>query len=593
MKTVSSDRRMITRLMFRLLPIQILLAAVNSVNGIVSSLFASNCLGSAAMSAVGLYAPVGMLVTTVSSVFVGGATILCGKYLGQNRPEKVGGVFSLDIALTVLAALAFTGALGILGALDLTGFLTGDPPVRRMLNLYFLGQAVGVLPLMLGGQLAAFLSLENKTRVTLTASLICIGVNVALNFLFLRVLRLGVFALALASSLGMWVFWAVQSRYFLSGRSFLRFSRREIDWAETGPLFRVGVPGAVGNVYQTVRGLAVNRLLNVFVGSAGVSAFAACNTFLGLFWTIPFGMMTVSRMLISVSVGEEDRQTLTDVMRTALYRFLPLMCLVSALLAACAVPMTRLYFRDAAAPVYAMTALGFRLLPACMPLSLVCLHVVCYGQAAGKQGLVHVLSLLDGVVCVAGFSALLIPVMGIGGLYVANILNGVVTVAVPLLCSVFRNRRLPRTMDELLVLPEGFGAGEEERMDLSVRSMEEVVTIARSVQEFCLARGAEPRRAYLAGLFLEEMAGNVVSHGFGKDRKPHSADVRVVCRDGEALLRIKDDCVPFDPAERLKLSGPADPAAPEKNLGIRLVFGMAEDIDYQNLLGLNVLTIRL
>ena len=38
MKTVSSDRRMITRLMFRLLPIQILLAAVAMVNGITLGL---------------------------------------------------------------------------------------------------------------------------------------------------------------------------------------------------------------------------------------------------------------------------------------------------------------------------------------------------------------------------------------------------------------------------------------------------------------------------------------------------------------------------------------------------------------------------
>ena len=40
--TQTASAKMLTKLMFRLLPIQILLAAVGSVNGIVSSFFASN-----------------------------------------------------------------------------------------------------------------------------------------------------------------------------------------------------------------------------------------------------------------------------------------------------------------------------------------------------------------------------------------------------------------------------------------------------------------------------------------------------------------------------------------------------------------------
>ena len=53
---------MVSRLLFRLLPIQVLLAAVGAVNGIVSSFFASNYVGIDAMTAVGLYGPVNLLI---------------------------------------------------------------------------------------------------------------------------------------------------------------------------------------------------------------------------------------------------------------------------------------------------------------------------------------------------------------------------------------------------------------------------------------------------------------------------------------------------------------------------------------------------
>ena len=64
----------------------------------------------------------------------------------------------------------------------------------------------------------------------------------------------------------------------------------------------------------------------------------------------------------------------------------------------------------------------------------------------------------------------------------------------------------------------------------------------------------------------------------------------MVHKDDDIILRIKDDCVPFDPHERQNIAENDDIT---KNIGIRMIFKMAEDIQYQNMLGLNVLTIRI
>ncbi len=82
--------------------------------------------------------------------------------------------------------------------------------------------------------------------------------------------------------------------------------------------------------------MIVNHLLGVFVGSVGISAFAASDNLLRVFWAVPGGMLAVSRLLISISAGEEDRQTLTDVMRVMLKRFVPIMYTVSAVIILCA-----------------------------------------------------------------------------------------------------------------------------------------------------------------------------------------------------------------------------------------------------------------
>ena len=590
MNDQKANARILTKLMFRLLPIQITLAAVGAVNGIVSSFFATNFVGVDAMSAVGLYSPMQMLITGVSLTISGGSVILCGKYLGQNQQKKLQNVFSLSLIVTSLLAVLFFVLFLILGLFDLTGFLTGDETVRPLFNRYLLGQSIGVFPLLIGNLLPAFLSMENKGKRTMQASLIYIGVNVLLNFLFVQLLHWEAFGLALASSLGLWVFFAVEAEYFLSGKSHLRLTARALEWAETIAIVKTGLPGAASNNYQTLRSFLLNKMIVAVIGSVGISAFAAANNLLGIVWALPSGMLAVSRLMMSVSIGEEDRQTLTDVMRVMFRRFLPLMGAVCALIILCAEPLTRIFYRDPADPVYMMTVWGLRLLPLCMPLSIIYMHFVCYGQASGKQGYVYLLSLLDGVVCVVAFAALTIRALRMNGVYLASFFNGIVTTLVIVGYAWLKKKRFPRSMEQLMVIPDGFGAPESERMDLSVRSMEGVVTVSQQIQSFCLAHGVDKRRAYLAGLSMEEMAGNIVEHGFGKDGKSHSVDVRVVHKDNDVILRIKDDCARFDPGEQQKLAEGDDVT---KNIGIRMVFKIARDVQYQNMLGLNVLTIRI
>ena len=586
----TSDSHMVTVLLFRLLPVQILIAAVGTVNSIVSGLFAGNFVGEAAMSAIALYGPIRLLMTALNVMLFGGSTILCGRYLGRNQQEKIQSLFSLDIFLAAASGTVFCLVMIVISSSDLSAFMIQDDSVRVVFNQYLLGQAVGVLPFFLGRQLSVFLTMRNQINLTTIASLIMIAVNALLNLLFVAVLHWGAFGIALAFSLGNWAFFAVQALYLLRGKDAPHFALRRVSWPDCGQIIKIGLPGAASTIYQSVLGIIVNGLIIAYVGSAGLSAYAASDSVLSFFWSIPAGMLAVSRMLLSISIGEEDRQTLTNVMRNMFRCFVPLMCAVSVVIILLAEPLTQQFYRNPSAPVYMMTVRAFQILPLSMPLSVICMHFVCYGQVSDKQALIHILSVLDGVICIAVFSALLIPTLGMNGVYIANVLNGVVTLLTVFVYSVLKNRRIPRNTEDLMVIPDSFGVSEDDRMDLTVRSMDEVVLVSERVQQFCLEKGLDARRSALAGLAMEEMAGNVVRHGFQADKKKHSVDIRVVYKKSGVLLRIKDDCKPFDPGEWKKVTAPSDPAS---NIGIRLVFQIAESVEYQSVLGLNVLSIRI
>ena len=130
---------MITKLMFRLLPVQVLLAAVGSVNDIVSGYFAVNYVGIDAMSAVSLYGPLSMFLGAVGTLITGGCAVICGKYIGQNRTDKLQEVFSFDLLLSLLVSVLFTALFAAMGIFRATGLITSDPVLRPIFSRYLLG----------------------------------------------------------------------------------------------------------------------------------------------------------------------------------------------------------------------------------------------------------------------------------------------------------------------------------------------------------------------------------------------------------------------------------------------------------------------
>ncbi len=237
-----------------------------------------------------------------------------------------------------------------------------------------------------------------------------------------------------------------------------------------------------------------------------------------------------------------------------------------------------------------MTVMGFRILPLCMLPAMWSLIYASYAQTTEKKPINVILPVVDGMVGVVLFSFLLIPSMQMNGLYIANVLNGVLCFVVILIAAWISLKRFPRNLEDLLAIPENIGVAEDERIDITVRSVDEVMTISRQVIEYCEEKGIDKKRAFFSGLCMEEIAGNIVTHGFSKDSKKHSVDIRVIHKGNEIILRLRDNCKAFDPATREKVMEADDMG---RNVGIRLVYRIAKDVSYQNLLGLNVLTIRM
>ncbi len=581
------NSRMVSRLFFRLLPVQAAIVAMGSVNSIVDGMAAARFIGVSAVGVVGLYYTVVRVLEAAGSVLLGGVSVLGGKHLGSGQVDKTRGVITLGMAAAVLFGAVLT-VLSLALPGPMASLLGADESLREPLSAYILGYAAGIVPQLLAGQAASALQLERREDLGRLGIAVMILSNALLDVLFVRVLNLGVWGLALATSLANWAYLLVLLLHYASPGAQLRPKLSLADPRELLPLLRTGFPGGLLIACLAARNLAISRILLSAAGSGGLSAMSSFNMVCGLLISISIGTGSLVRMLSSIFLGEDNREGLLSVIRVSLAGTLPILAGIGAAVILLSPALAAAFFPDRTSEVWRMTRELFFIYGFCVPFTLPCLVCSSYFQAAGHRLFMNLISLVDGFFSMVVPAALLAPALGALGVWLSFPLGFLITLAVSLLYPVIRLRRLPRNPGEWLLLPPDFGEGNS--LVLILRRAGDVVRTAEKVQSFCESDGISPRVAAHAGLCLEEIAGNIVRHGFSADRKQHMVEVRVSIRPDGVLLRVKDDCVPFDPEWHRMARGGEDPAA---NIGIRLVYGIAKEIDYRSLLGLNVLTVIL
>ena len=571
-----------------LLPVQIIIITVSSINSIIDGVVASRFAGPDALAVIALFLPVVKTLETVNTIFLGGSQILCGQYIGKNKIRQSSSVFSTDMLFTLIIGLA-AGVVCCAFCGGVASLFVKDLEIIRQLSDYIRGYSFGIIPMLLVPQLTAFLQMERRENRTYIGMAAMIVLNITLDVLFVSVFKMGMFGLGLATSIANFAFFAVMAGYYLFRDSVIKLDFRAVDPKEVKNIIRIGFPGAVNNLGQTVRSILLNIIMLTFVGNDGISAFSAVYAFGCLFWAASGGVSNAVRILSSIYAGEEDRTGLHTIMKTALTRGLGL---ISAVAVACMLlspVFTRFFYGPEAGAVYKMTLTGFLLFPITMPFSCLCCVFSAYYQCLDRMKPVNILTFADGLFGVIAFGFLLAPLLGMTGVWLAHIANGLLTTLIILVYTVLFNGHMPKTLEDLLVLKEDFGVSPQDRIDIAVRDMNGVIDLSESIIAFSRAHGIDERRAMISGLCIEEMTGNIVSHGFD-GKKDYNIDVRVVYKEGSLLIRLKDNCRLFNPKEVQDLFDPEDVT---HNVGLRLVSKIAESMSYNNALGINVLTITI
>ena len=127
---------------------------------------------------------------------------------------------------------------------------------------------------------------------------------------------------------------------------------------------------------------------------------------------------------------------------------------------------------------------------------------------------------------------------------------------------------------------------------LDVRNEDDVSLVSQQIQLFCKGHKIDSTTGYDAAVCFEELAVNTIRHGFPNCKKDPGIDLRVVYDPRELIIRMQDNCPPFNVERQIAMTVSQRAEKPGEHLGMKILSGVASDIHYVHSLETNNVILR-
>lgn len=286
-----------------------------SIYGVVDGVFVSNCVGSDAFAAVNLIMPVIMILGSTGFMIGTGGSAIVSKTLGEKKLEKANEYFSMLIYLCIVSGVILS-AIGIIFIKPIVGLLGATGDIANNCIIYGRTVFFMMTGLFLQNAFQSFLVVAEKPKLGLAVTLLAGFTNMFLDFLFVYVLRLGVFGAAVATGISQFVGAIIPVIYFASGKNNIlhlkkcRFNKDII--------IKTCINGSsemVTNMSMSLVNMLYNMQLMKYIGTNGVVAYGIIMYVGFIFSGTYIGYSLGSAPVISYHYGAGNKKELKSLFK--------------------------------------------------------------------------------------------------------------------------------------------------------------------------------------------------------------------------------------------------------------------------------------
>ena len=267
------------KLFTKLLVPTIMGMAASALFTVVDGIFVGNGIGSDAMAAVNISAPIFMIITGVGLMFGMGGGILTSINLSQGKKKVANINFTQSVIALVFISLVMTLLLTIFPHKIATLF-GSDEYLMDIVVEYLFWFSISLPFTVLVVALPFFIRLTNP-KISMWAMLAATVVNIILDYLFIFVFKWGLFGAAIATDIGEFVGAAIMIIYLFRHSIAIRFVWLKLSvksllltLRNVGYMIKLGFSVFLSEITISVMIISGNYVFMDYMGADGVAAYS-------------------------------------------------------------------------------------------------------------------------------------------------------------------------------------------------------------------------------------------------------------------------------------------------------------------------------
>lgn len=171
----------------------------------VDGLFVSNLIGTDALSAVNLTAPIISLVTAISTMLATGGSAVIMRKVGEQKATEANEDFTFLIVVNVIVGLVMS-VLGYLVMDGIFGSMNLSPVVFDHCHDYLSRYLIFTIPILLMNNFTLYMIAAGKSDLSMVCSITGGVLNMVLDYVLIAVLDMGIAGAAIATGMGIFCY---------------------------------------------------------------------------------------------------------------------------------------------------------------------------------------------------------------------------------------------------------------------------------------------------------------------------------------------------------------------------------------------------
>ncbi|MCI8647041.1 MAG: MATE family efflux transporter [Firmicutes bacterium] len=283
----------------------------------VDGLFVSNLIGTNALSAINLTAPMIQLVTAISTMLATGGSAAVMKKMGEQKYGEAREDFTFLILVNVAVGLLMCG-IGYLAMDPIFSGMNVSSDVRQYCVEYLSRYLLFTIPILLMNNFTLYMIASEKAALSLLCSMGGGILNMALDYVFIAGLDMGIGGAAAATGLGYSVTAVTGLFVFSRKKSLLHFKKPALCFKVLANAASNGCSEMATSLVTGIITMMFNWTLLHYVGQDGVAAVTIIMYVLMFASSLYTGYSYGVAPMISFHYGEQNRQKLKKMVSISL-----------------------------------------------------------------------------------------------------------------------------------------------------------------------------------------------------------------------------------------------------------------------------------